>query len=104
MNSMQQGLVATLFPQENFSLIAFILGMPLLGAFVNGVWGRRLGKDAVRLMALTAVLASFLAFIALSNVVDKNEVKEVIDKVTVIHHEHVRLSWTAWEWMHTSGG
>ncbi len=37
--------------------------MPLLGAFVNGVWGKRLGKPAVRLMALSAVGLSFAASI-----------------------------------------
>ena len=42
----------SLFPHDNFSLIAVILGFPLLGAFVNGVWGRQLGKEAVRVMAL----------------------------------------------------
>ncbi len=30
----------SLFPENDFALIAVILGMPLLGAFVNGVWGR----------------------------------------------------------------
>ncbi len=86
--------LATLFPNENFSLIAVILGMPLLGAFVNGIWGRRLGKSAVRLMALTAIGVSFIAtviaFLALEAVGHE--------------HEHVKLTWTAWEWMHATGG
>jgi len=90
------GLLESLFPAENFSLIAFILGMPLLGALVNGVWGRRLGKPAVRLMALSAVGASFLAavvaFVALQH------------RVEVEGHEHVKLYWTAWQWMHANGG
>ncbi len=101
-------LVASLFPQENFSLIAVILGMPLLGAFVNGVWGRRLGKDAVRLMTLVAVGASFVAsivaFLALAHVVDSSGHKEIVDKVEIVRHDHAKLYWTAWEWMHTSGG
>ena len=67
---MQSGVLTTLFPAEDFSLIAVILGMPLLGAFVNGVWGKRLGKPAVRAMALSAVGVSFLgavvSFLALS--------------------------------------
>ena len=53
--------VLSLFPANDFSLIAVILGMPLLGAFINGVWGKRLGKDAVRLMALSAIAISFFA-------------------------------------------
>ena len=59
--SADPGLMATLFPEADFSLIAVVLGMPLLGAAVNGIWGKRLGKEAVRLMALTAVGVSFLA-------------------------------------------
>ena len=41
----------SLFPPHDFSLIAVILGFPLLGAIVNGLWGRQLGKEAVRMMA-----------------------------------------------------
>jgi NADH-quinone oxidoreductase subunit L len=88
--------ILSLFPPGDFSLIAIILALPLLGAFVNGIWGRRLGKAAVRLMALAAVGASFIAatfaFAALHTYVDAE------------HHEHVKLAWTAWSWMHTNGG
>ena len=87
--------LTTLFPPTDFTLIAVILGMPLLGAFVNGIWGKRLGKPAVRLMALVAVGASFfacvLAFAALHAQVDARE------------HAHVKLTWTLFEWMHTTG-
>ena len=86
----------SVFPANDYALIAVILGMPLLGAFVNGVWGKRLGKPAVRLMALAAVgvsfLASILAFLDLVHVV--GDEKDV----------HGRLIWNAWEWMHTTGG
>src|SRR5208283_580214 len=86
----------SLFSPNDYALIAVILGMPLLGAFVNGVWGRRLGKPAVRLMALTAVGASFVAglfaFVDLAHIVgDEKE-------------SHGKLVWNAWEWMHTTGG
>jgi NADH-quinone oxidoreductase subunit L len=86
----------TLFPATDFSLIAVMLGLPLLGAFVNGVWGKRLGPDAVRVMALAMVGGSFLvavlAFGALIAHVDDSA------------HEHVKLAWTAWSWMQTNGG
>src|SRR5581483_299123 len=87
----------SLFPANDYALIAVILGMPLLGAFVNGIWGKRLGKPAVKLMTLTAVGTSFAAaciafFGALSPLVEQQK------------DEHVRLAWTAWEWMHTTGG
>src|SRR5271166_2481827 len=85
-----------LFPSHDFALIAVILGMPLLGAFVNGVWGKRLGDAAVKVMALTAMGVSFVAavvaFIMLA------------DAVRAGKDEHVTLTWMAWEWMHTTGG
>jgi NADH-quinone oxidoreductase subunit L len=47
-------------------------------------------------MALASVGASFIAatfaFAALHTYVDAE------------HHEHVKLAWTAWSWMHTNGG
>src|SRR3974390_3412549 len=70
--------------------------MPLLGAFVNGIWGKQLGKQAVRIMALTAVGVSFLAavvaFLSLSQLANQQ------------NGEHVRLVWDAWEGMHPTGG
>jgi NADH-quinone oxidoreductase subunit L len=91
----------SLFAQNDFSLIAVVLLMPLLGAFVNGVFGRRLGKPAVRLMALASVGVSFAAavatFIALNSAVDV--------AAAANHGEpaHTKLSWLAWEWMRVSG-
>jgi NADH-quinone oxidoreductase subunit L len=87
----------SLLPSPNdYVLIAVILGMPLLGAFVNGIWGNRLGKRAVRLMALGAVGTSFaasvLAFFSLAQLSEQDK------------GAHVKLVWTAWEWMHTTGG
>ena len=88
--------ILSMFPATSFSLIAVILALPLLGAFVNGVWGARLGKPAVRLMALAAVGASFLAAIA--------TFAALVAHVDASQHEHVKLAWTAWNWMHTKGG
>jgi NADH-quinone oxidoreductase subunit L len=90
----------SLFPANDYALIAVILGMPLLGAFVNGIWGKRLGKPAVRLMALSAVGASFIAsviaFAALAHQVSVEDGG---------HGEaHVKLAWTAWDWMTTTSG
>jgi NADH-quinone oxidoreductase subunit L len=82
------------FSPNDYTVIAIILGMPLLGAFVNGVWGKRLGLRAVRLMALAAVGASFvasvLAFGALADLAGREK------------GEHVKLVWNAWQWMTTS--
>lgn len=88
--------ILSLFPATSFSLIAVILAFPLLGAFVNGVWGPRLGKRAVRAMALSAIGGSFLASVA--------TFAALTEHVDAEHHEHVKLAWTAWNWMHTTGG
>jgi NADH-quinone oxidoreductase subunit L len=86
----------SLFPANDYALIAVILGMPLLGAFVNGIWGKRLGDSGVKLMALSAVGISFaatvVAFVALAQTVSEQ------------NDAHVKLTWNAWEWMHTTGG
>jgi NADH-quinone oxidoreductase subunit L len=88
-------LILSYFPAADFSLIGIILALPLLGALVCGVWGDRLGKPGVRFMALAAVGGSFgaslFAFTALHTHVDTHD------------HGHVKLAWTAWEWMHTNG-
>jgi NADH-quinone oxidoreductase subunit L len=94
--------VLSLFPQNDFSLIAVILGMPLLGAFINGVWGKRLGKEAVRLMALSAIAISFFA--ALVTVSALYTMATATEAANHGHAEHVKLTWLAWEWMHTTGG
>ncbi len=101
---MASGFLSSIFPDDDFGLLAVILGMPLLGAFVNGIWGKRLGKPAVRFMAIGAVVISFLAsvmaFIALDQSVGHSAHEEGGKMVS----EHVRLSWSLFEWMTTSGG
>ena len=79
-----------IFPTDSFSLLGLVLAFPALGAFVNGVFGKRLGKEAVRMMAIAAIAAAFLAsaltFLALPH-----------------GEEHAKLSWTAWRWLSISG-
>jgi NADH-quinone oxidoreductase subunit L len=78
----------SLFPANDYALMAVILGMPLLGAIVNGVWGKRLGDAAVKLMTLTAVgvsfVASVIAFLSLAQAASEEK------------DAHVRLVWNAW--------
>src|SRR3954467_6464477 len=102
----------SLFPANDFSLIAVVMALPLLGAFVNGVFGRRLGKDAVRLMTLAVTGASFAAaiatFIALDGAVAATRTTELVSEHggaahEIVKHGHAKLAWTAWEWMRTSG-
>ncbi|UQA56027.1 NADH-quinone oxidoreductase subunit L [Polyangium aurulentum] len=77
----------TLFPAQSFALLAVVLGLPLLGAFVNGVFGKRLGKDGVRLMALSALGGAFLASVATFLLLPKGG----------------HLAWTAWRWFTLTG-
>ena len=76
------------FPPKDFALIAIVLLLPAIGAFVNGVFGKRLGKDAVRLMALSAIGGAFLASVL---------------TFVMLPHEGGKLSWTAWRWMSVTG-
>jgi NADH-quinone oxidoreductase subunit L len=88
-------LLKNIFPADNFTLIAFILALPAIGAFVNGVFGKRLGKDAVRLMALVAMggsfLGSLLAFAMLRGEGHGGE-------------EVLQFKWNAWHWLDVSTG
>ena len=100
--------ILQLFPQEDFALIAVVMAMPLLGAFVNGVFGKRLGKQAVRLMALAAMGVSFFAailtFVALDSVASPaHKAGAAAGAAAASHGEHVKLAWTAWEWMQATG-
>jgi NADH-quinone oxidoreductase subunit L len=52
------------FPAEDASLLLGILLFPLLGALFNGVFGKRVGKQGVTLMALFAVAAAFVGSLA----------------------------------------
>ena len=94
------------FPEGDYTLIAIILALPLLGAFVNGVFGRRIGKKAVRMMALTAIGLAFVAavatFIDLQHLTDA--MKPAGEHGADAEAPHVKLYWLAWEWMQVSGG
>jgi NADH-quinone oxidoreductase subunit L len=79
-----------IFPANDFALLVLILGMPLLGAFVNGVFGKRLGKEAVRLMALSALGISFLG--ALLSFFMLYQAQHAGDGPA-------RFVWHGWEWI-----
>jgi NADH-quinone oxidoreductase subunit L len=81
------------FPPANFSLLAVVLLLPLLGAFVNGIFGKRLGKQGVRLMALSAIGGSFLASLLTFLMLPRGEAAE----------EGGRLAWNAWHWFTITG-
>jgi len=83
------------FLPNDFAILAIVLALPLLGAFVNGVFGKRLGKPAVRLMALAALGGSFLASVlTFASLMSLKSTAE----------EPAKLAWTAWTWLKLDSG
>src|SRR5262245_29626504 len=86
------------FPQQDFALLAIILLLPLIGAVVNGVFGKRLGKEGVTLMALSAIGGSFLACIVTFFLLTRLQ-----HDLTAKHSEEAaRFLWRGWEWVRVS--
>ncbi|HQP35811.1 MAG TPA: NADH-quinone oxidoreductase subunit L, partial [Polyangiaceae bacterium] len=85
-------LLNSLFPNpgSSFPLLAVILGMPALGAFVNGIFGKRLGPAGVRLMALSSVGVSFAAALVTFF---------MLRGAGAGDGQHVRFVWNAWQWI-----
>src|SRR5688572_32811892 len=81
-----------IFPADDFALLLVIIGLPLIGAFVNGVFGKRAGKEAVTLMALSAIGVSFLASIAAFVMLKDAQTAE----------QGARFVWKGWEWVRLS--
>jgi NADH-quinone oxidoreductase subunit L len=81
-----------IFPARDCTLLFAIVALPLLGAIVNGLFGKRLGKEAVTLMALAVVGASFLGSV----------VAFFMLKAEQTGAEAARLSWTGWHWLDLS--
>ena len=83
------------FPANDFSLLAIVLVLPLLGALVNGLFGKRLGKEGVRMMALTAIGGSFLASVVTFF---------MVVAAPVTHGgKAVRFLWNVWRWFSVDG-
>jgi NADH-quinone oxidoreductase subunit L len=84
--------IEALFPANDYTILAFIVLLPLLGAAVNGVFGKRLGKEAVTLLALSVIAISFVlsvvTFFALGHAQEGEEA--------------ARFYWKGWEWFHLS--
>ena len=80
----------SLFPQNDLTLLAFIVLLPLVGAAVNGIFGKRLGKEAVTLMGLAAIGGAFLLSVACFLMLfEAQHGKE----------DAVRLAWHGWDWI-----
>ncbi len=83
------------FPASDFSLLAIVLVLPLLGALVNGLFGKRLGKSGVRTMALTAIGGSFLASVVTFFMVVATPVAKGAPAA--------RFVWNVWHWFSVDG-
>jgi len=85
-----------LYPPTEFSLLGVILGLPLLGAFINGVFGKRLGRHGVRATALMVMGLAFLAAVAAFGALHHHAHSlETEGHLT----QNPRLAWTAWKWL-----
>ncbi len=91
--------LAKIFPSHDFALIAVVLLLPLVGAFVNGVFGKRLGKEAVRLMALSALGGSFVASVITFVMLGRVTPPAGVNPEGFVQ----KLTWTAWHWLDVSG-
>src|SRR5687767_5316589 len=80
-----------LFPASDFTLLAFIVLLPLLGAIVNGLFGKRLGREAVTLMGLGSVFVSVLFAVVTFFALQHGEGEQA-----------VKLVWKGWHWMDLS--
>ena len=84
------------FPADHFTLLSLVLGLPLLGALCNGLFGKRIGKQGVTLLALAAIGGSFLAsLVAFALVATTPSAGE--------HEGPARLVWNVWRWFSVTG-
>ncbi len=98
-----------LFQPDDWTPLAWILGAPLFGAFFNGVFGKRLGKNAVRTMAVAVMAVSFAA--ALYTFLQLHEFRHGLEAAMGAAASHggvkegaeltepTRFTWLAWKWL-----
>ncbi|HLS86553.1 MAG TPA: NADH-quinone oxidoreductase subunit L, partial [Burkholderiales bacterium] len=84
--------LGALFPRGDFSLLALIVVLPLLGAIVNGIFGKRLGRQAVTLMGLGSIFASFVLSVVAFAMLHEAQTGE----------SAARFVYRGWEWMRLS--
>jgi NADH-quinone oxidoreductase subunit L len=79
----------SLFPKHDVTLLAFIVLLPLIGAAINGLFGKRLGREAVTLMGLAVIFGSFLLSVAAFLMLKEQQSGEIA----------ARLAWKGWDWL-----
>ena len=83
-----------LFPKDDSTLLAFIVLLPLIGAFVNGIFGKRLGREAVTLMGLAVIAGSFVLSLTAFGMLRELHAAEP--------EQAARLAWRGWDWVQLS--
>ena len=88
---------------DQYKVLGWIVLLPLLGAIINGFFGKKIGREGVYITGVATVAASFLlsifAFVALvkaGHAVPHVEGAEAAGEGG--EHPVVQLSYMAWEW------
>ncbi len=93
-------------PANNWFLLGLILGLPLYGAFFNGVFGKRFGRGAVRFVGVGTIFVSFLA--SIYTFMELHKLHHHAEAAAKQAHgaspaelviPTTKLSWLAWHWM-----
>jgi NADH-quinone oxidoreductase subunit L len=79
----------SLFPKHDVTLLAFIVLLPLIGAAINGLFGKRLGREAVTLMGLAVIAGSFVLSVVAFLMLAQQQEGEIA----------ARLAWKGWDWL-----
>jgi NADH-quinone oxidoreductase subunit L len=93
----------TLFPADEFTLLAVILAMPLIGAIVNGIFGKRLGDQAVTLMGLASVAVSFLGSVVAFTMLAFTAHAESVGHGVGHGAPATTFVWHGWDWLELTG-
>ena len=82
------------------AVVWLVPAIPLAGAVINLLIGKRLGKEGVRLMALSAMGGSFLgSLLAFAMLVSAGRTPEGHGNEGVL-----QFKWNAWHWLDVSTG
>lgn len=105
-------------PTDGYSVLGWIVALPLIGAIINGFFGKRIGRQGVYITGVTTVAASFVlslfAFAALVKAGGHHMVEAAANAAGAhgadahgaageaaaggAEHPIVRLSYVAWDW------
>ncbi len=87
---------------DHYNVLGWIVLLPLLGAILNGLFGRRFGRQGVHIAAISAVGASFalslLAFFALQRTGAHLVAEAAVEGAGHHHHPLAQISFHAWDW------